>query len=91
MKYPFRMTGINAIKYVQECLLDERIVALIYSVVPDGLEQVSITQLADDEQIQVLVDDFLERQDVRGASRHQLVVKYLGSSKEELLRGKFEL
>lgn len=85
------MTGINAIEYIQECLLDERIVALVYPIMPDGLEQGTFTQVEDDEQIQVFVDDLLERQDVRGTSRHHLVVKYFGSSIELLFRGQFEL
>jgi hypothetical protein len=85
------MTGINAIEYIQECLLDERIVELVYPIMPDGLEQGTITQVEDDEQIQVFVDDLLERQDMWRTSRHHLVVKYFGSSMELLFRGQFEL
>lgn len=91
VKYPSGVTGIDAVEYVNECFLDERIVALEYPMVPDGLEQVSLTLLKDDEQVQVLVDDLFERQDVRGTSRHQLVVKYFGSPKEKLFRRKLEL
>lgn len=85
------MTGINALEYIQECLLDERIVALVSPIMPDGLEQGTLTQVEYDEQIRVFVDDFLERQDVWGTTRHHLVVKYFGSSMDLLFRGQFGL
>ena len=85
------MTGVNAVEDSQERLLDERVVALVHAVVPDGPEQVTLAQVEDDEQVQVLVDDLLERQDMRGASRHHLVVEYFGGSKELLFRGQIDL
>lgn len=82
MKYALGVAGINAIQDVYECLSDECVVAVIYPMVPDGLVKVTLIEPGDEEQVQIIVDDALQRQDVGGATCYQLVVEHFRGSGE---------